>query len=200
MTVSIDKNLNLLITVDREGGEALHVHCQPISYDVFQRYWLVLSKVYTALTTQGLGAIGGAVCAHLLLEDVARNTLRADGRNWWEGADGVEHGLLDEIVRLSNVMTLEGEQGWQPTMLSVARSRGLFSDEEWGEVLAQATFFSVIWRTAPKRNRVGVVRGASFLNGSLPTSWDTTELRNFLMMWTAVASIGLKPKHQSARR
>src|SRR5215831_13634119 len=110
--VRISRSLNLVVPVDTEAG-TIYVHSTPISRDVFERYYLVLSKTFAQIYQEGLAAIAGPRVGFLLLRDVAQNTRGTNGApNAWEGTDGVANGLINEIRRLTNVI-MPGPAGWE---------------------------------------------------------------------------------------
>ncbi len=197
--MQINRNLNLVIPVERgepgdDGYELLYVHSAPIDYELFQRYYLVLSKTFATIGQQGLGVIGAPRIAANLLEDVARTTYRAPGVSWWEGDDGVERGLLGEIARLSNLLS-PSDKGWQTVMFDVARSPQadkppLLSKEEAGDVLNQATFFTVTWHASPRVSRINSVESAARLYAAQTTSLNCMEYARSLTTPTPLAPTG----------
>src|SRR6266566_2751167 len=101
--MQISRNLNLIAPLDTERG-TVYIHSTPISRAIFEKYYKVLSKTYSALYTDGYAhaAISGPRIAAMLLKDTALATpnghLGSDGRalDSWVGPDGVEHGLMSE--------------------------------------------------------------------------------------------------------
>lgn len=174
----INKKLNLVVAVERDD-QVLHVHSMPVAYEVFQQFYLVLSKTFALLGQQGLGAVAGPRIAAQLLEDVAKTTARSTRANWWEGEDGVERGLQAEMIRLSNLL-LPTENGWQTVQLSDAISREILDKEEAGDVLNQLAFFTVVWHAAPRVDREMLANQGARLYGSSTTSSSFTEFATFL--------------------
>ena len=58
--MKINRALNLVIPIDSEKGQ-LFVHSTPISREIFEQYFLVISKTFAAIFSEGLGAIAGTV-------------------------------------------------------------------------------------------------------------------------------------------
>ena len=75
--MKINRALNLVIPVELESG-TVYIHSTPISREVFEEFYLVISKTFTRIFTEGLGAIGGARIANLMLRDVAKETNQLD--------------------------------------------------------------------------------------------------------------------------
>jgi hypothetical protein len=143
------RTLNLVLTVeDDEGGVLAHVHATPIGRETFERYYDVLTQTYAAMMERGVGwmALNGQKVAALMLRDVAK------ANNAWEGQKGVEAGLLAEIRRLANVMTL-GPNGWQLTPLQVVLDQGQFEEEDAAEVESACVFFTVLSSAMSKKGR-----------------------------------------------
>jgi hypothetical protein len=188
--VTISRQLNLVAPVDREDGSRLYVHAQPISYETFKAYWLVLSKTWAEINAQGLREISGPRVALLMLTEVAQRTPRGPGVTWWEGSDGVEAGLVRELVRLGNVLLPADGGGWEQLPLDIALKRQLLTDEEAGDVLGQLTFFTLTWRLADLTDRADMATGAARVHGSLTTSSDVTAYASSLRTSTVDETTG----------
>lgn len=175
MPLKIDRDLNLVIPIDRENEKStLHVHSTPISREAFRRYAIVMGRVYGQLSgNPDLGVNSGPRLAAILLEEVAK----AEGR--WEGPEGVEQGLFAEIRRLTMVIC-PTPQGWQPVMFDEALNRGALSVDESEEAFGLITFFTVIWRVAPLKNRVVITQAAAFRYGGQSTVLNSTEYAHSL--------------------
>jgi len=131
--VKINRQLNLVQEVETDKG-TLYLHSMPLSVEVWRNYFLVLSKTYAQLFAQGIHTIAGPVIARLMLERIART----DGV--WEGPEGVEHGLLAEMRRLSNVLAPTGN-GWDLVPYEVALQRGLIDADAAEEMEGALVFF-----------------------------------------------------------
>jgi hypothetical protein len=198
-TTTISRQLNLVVPVDREDGTRLHVHSQPLGYDQFKTYWLVLSKTWAEVTVQGLREISGPRVALRLLQEVAQNTVRARGLSWWEGDDGVERGLVGELVRLSNVLVPAADGGWGQTPLDTAIKQRMLGEEEADFVLGQVTFFTLTWRLADLSDRADMAAGAARLHGSSTTPSSATDYASSLRTSTAEETTGEKTQRGGAR-
>lgn len=129
----IDRHLNLVIPIERESG-TVYVHSTPISTEVFETYFLEISKAFAAIMQQGLNVIAGPRIAYLMLKRVS------EGLGTW---GGVESGLMNEIRRLSNVV-LPGERGWHAIPLEDALRRELLAPADVAEAEGAIVFFILV--------------------------------------------------------
>ena len=68
--MKIDNKLNLVVQVEGEEG-TLFVHSMPLSRMVWERYFVVLSKTFSAMIAEGMSFISGPRIAALMLRKVA---------------------------------------------------------------------------------------------------------------------------------
>lgn len=175
----IDRKLNLIVPIVREAGAtpALYVHATPISREVFETYFVVMSQAFSAINGQGIGGITGARVAHLMLERIAKAS------NEWEGPEGIKIGLMAEIRRLANVVAPDPKGGWTTLPLQNAIDDELIDADEVSEVMGQIVFFtlaSAIYR----KQEVGKILTSIFSYwGSLIELSNSTEF---------AASLGVK--------
>jgi hypothetical protein len=181
--MKINKRLNLVIPIETEEHGTFYVHSMPIAREVFARYYLVLSKTLARIYTEQLGIGTGPRVAALLLHDVAKEM------EAWDGPVGVEKGLVAEIRRLTNVITL-GDSGWGPIPLDVAVRRSMFDQDDLAEVENAITFF-ILTSAVNKRTQVApIMEGASQLWGGQVTSLNCTEFAASLRTSTATDNSG----------
>jgi hypothetical protein len=188
--VLINKSLNLVVALEREGS-TLYVHAMPVRYEFFKRFYLVFAKTFAALGQQGIKSVAGPRVALMMLEEISKSTAREPGVSWWEGDDGVERGLLPEIVRLCNMLA-PGETPdapWAQTPLQVVLDRQLLTQEEADDVLNQLAFFTLAW-AAPRIDREMMTRVGAGLYHSLVTSLNCTEYAASLRTSTTDESTG----------
>src|SRR6516164_2529005 len=108
--VTLNRKLNLVLSVETEKG-TIHVHSSPIGREVFEDNFLVISRAFTAVYTNGLGPVTGPRVAALLLRDEAKKL------GIWERT---QQSLMNEIYRLTNVMATT-ENGWESFPFMVAK-------------------------------------------------------------------------------
>lgn len=180
----IDERLNLVLPVERTDGVTIHVHATPISREVFENYFLIIARTFSAIHGERLGAVGGPRIASLLLRKIAVEA------GEWEGDGGVERGLVEEIVRLANVC-VPAAKGWETIPLHDAMARGSIGPDEMSEVMNAMVFFIVISAMLRKSVLPSYLRGPSTqLWGASITSLNCTEYANSLMISTDVGNTG----------
>lgn len=109
----------------------------PIGRDVWENYFLVLSKTYAALLSEGLNVIAGPPIAKMMLKRVAVLS------GLWEGPDGVEQGLLEEIRRLTNVVLPNGA-GWETIPFDEAVRRDIIDPDALADAEGAIVFFTCV--------------------------------------------------------
>jgi hypothetical protein len=185
--MQIDEALFIVITVDRMDGTTVHVHAAPIGREVFQRYWLPLSKAFALIYGEGLHLAGPRIAAEALRK--VSEDLRV-----WEGPMGVERGLLPEIRRLANVVAPGGGNGhapgWQMIPYDDAVRGGLIDQEDLDEIEGILVFFTLAWRLNLRRERRALIDGLVALWGASTSSASLSEFVAGLPTSTATASIG----------
>lgn len=217
----IDKRLHLVVPiyVDEEGSEvSAYVHSTPIGEEIIDRYFLTLGQTYAAIFSQGLGIAGGPAHAMRLLRHIAtqREVWHDDPKT---GAVGIEHGLVDEMRRLTMVAARvkEGDAPcpacagkpqpdpacpqcagtgavpryrWQSLPLDVAVQQGVISSEDKTEVENAIVFFTVTYATLNRSQRTILLREAAALWGAQISSSPFTEFSSSLRTSTGIASSG----------
>lgn len=131
--MKIDKALNLVLAVDRDGF-TIHVHSSPISEEVFENYYLPISKTFAGIYDEGV-ALAAPRIAGMMLKDVSKRL------GLWEGEEGVQAGLMKEIERLTNVLVPGDNGGFVSMPLESAMARDKISPEEYREIFGQIIFF-----------------------------------------------------------
>lgn len=188
----LDKKLNLIIPIDRDDGTRVHIYHTPISRDVYTQYFRVLNMTGTQIYADDLSFFGGPESAFLMLKEISQNTTRPNGSgSWWDGENGVEKGLIEEIWRKTQVLNL-GPSGWDLVPFDMAIARGpkgewqsdILSEDEASEVSGSLIFFtcSVFMRQNPVISR-GLLAAAALLDWQL-SSLSLTDYRTFLLTST----------------
>jgi hypothetical protein len=163
------------------------VHSTPLSAEIIDRYFMVITQTFSAIFSQGLGVVGGPAAAMRLLRSGAQNSgIWADNE---KTGVGVENGLVAEIRRLTMVSINEGS-GWASVPLQVAQAKGFLTTEDVSEVENAIVFFIVVSATLPRTERKAMVQGAAALWGALVTSLNSTEWTASLTTSTATGSSG----------
>ena len=159
--MKIDSKLNLVVEIESETG-TLFVHSTPIAREVFEKYFLVISKAYASIISEGLSFVSGPRVAALLLKKIAVD------RGAWEGSDGVEVGLMAEIRRLSNVV-MPTTSGWKTVPFQDAIDKQMISLDDIAEVEGLICFFICVSAMA-RRTEVAAILEKMSLWGSQTTS------------------------------
>lgn len=184
--MEINKKLNLVIPV---GGA--YVHSTPISQEAFARYYLVIGQTFAQIYSKGLNSSAGPRLALYLLRDAARD-LGGDNEELRAASlADVENGLIAEIVRLSNWVSLT-PNGWATIPLYEALSGKLLDDESRDEVLNTIVFFTVLWAMHRREVRVEILESAMSLWSGQLVSSNSTEFAASLPTSTATDASGAK--------
>ncbi|HUZ33896.1 MAG TPA: hypothetical protein VMV19_17580 [Xanthobacteraceae bacterium] len=164
--MQIDRALNLVVPVEMPAGP-YYVHSAPIGREVFEKYYLPISRAYSqmfALTSP----LAGPRVAALLLRDAAQ------GLNRWDGEDGVERGLMAEIYRLSNVI-MPTANGWTTVPFEEVRGKKLIAADDLSEVENSIVFFTLASVMPFKKERPRILDAASNVWSAQFTSLNVTE-------------------------
>jgi len=160
----LNQKLNLVIPVE-QGDQTLYVHSTPISTAVFERYFLVLSKTFSAIYNEGLGVTVGPRVAALLLRKIASD--RGE-------LEDVEKGLLAEVRRLSNVVA-PGEGGWTTYPFQEAVDRRTLDDDDIRVLENALVYFTVASSIHTRADLLVVLDEAGKLWSARTTSLNCTE-------------------------
>ncbi|EAA6518592.1 hypothetical protein ACGA5J_00915 [Salmonella enterica subsp. enterica serovar Muenster] len=170
--MKIARNLNLIIPVQTEKGKAW-IHATPINKEVFKEHFFILSKTFSAIFSEGLGVVAGPRIAYLMLERISRDS------NAWEGDKGVRNTLVNEVIRLANLVYPVEGKGYDTIPLDMALEREIIDLDEVAGELVFFTCVSSINSPVQAKGAMDVVNGiwgtqCSFLNltewiASLPT-------------------------------
>jgi hypothetical protein len=172
----IDKKLNIVHVIENGQGASVQVHATPISKFVFEQYFLLISKTFTALYTEGL-LISGPRVAMTMMKTVAQGM----GPKVWEDAQG---GLIAEIVRLANVVVRDPNgAGWATVPLHGAVERGVLSEEDRDEIDGVLIFFTCASCMHTRSQLPGIMAGMQ-LWGTHTSLLNATEYANSLPMST----------------
>lgn len=195
--IEINKSLNLVIPIVRDDETVLYIHSSPIKYETFERYWKVLGKTYSEFTQHGFDPRSGPSIAAMCLKEVAQNTARGNGGNWYDGDDGVggSAGLIAEIIRLSNVLVPQANRnGWSVTMLQTVIDQGMLTEREKNRAINLLVFFTVCSQVAPTVDAPKLIMGMAFVYELQTTLLTLTEFAASLKTLTTDANTGAKIK------
>jgi hypothetical protein len=182
--VRIDKNLNLVVTLERETGP-VHVHSTPLPLEIFKKYFLTISKAFASIYAEGLTVVAGPRVAGMMLEKIGRDL------GQWDAIPGEDPGLLAHIRRLSFVIVPESH-GWVQVPLHEAINRDILDEEDVSEVEGVIAFFICAYAMHHRNVRRQVLEvAAAHWSGRL-TSSNSTDFMHSLPTSTGDESSGAK--------
>lgn len=177
----IDRGMNLVFPVLTAKHGTVHVHSTPVSRSVFEMFYDVLGRVFT----QCLGgedpkfvALAAPQTALPALKDIAKRMGR------WEGTDGVQSALLNEIIRLTNVIVPTSHSGYETVPMYVAIQKKILDEDDEAEALSAIVFFCAVSKVAPKELSGSFLEMAAALREWQFTSSGCTEFASSLVTST----------------
>jgi hypothetical protein len=179
--VRINERLNIVIPLYHDDEPYAYVHSTPISREVFEVNYLLISKTFSSIHSEGLGEVAGPRVAQLIMRDIAE-----------QGGDRTQksaRSLLDEIGRLSNVI-LAGKSGWETIPLQEALDRKLIDEDDRSEVMNSLVFFTVASLMYPRNMRQMFMDRAAQIWGARMLSSNSTDFTASLPTSTATVSSG----------
>lgn len=181
--MKIDRRLNIVCPIQTDDG-TIYIHAIPLSREVFEEHFLVISKTFAAIYGQGLNYIAGPRVAAMMLKKVAMEL------GVWDGANGVENSLLAEIKRLTNVLLpTPGGAGWSLVTLYDAVRQDMLSAEDLAEVENTITFFICASAMHKRTDLASVLGGIERLWDAQTTLLNVTEFRSSLLTSTATDNL-----------
>lgn len=156
--MKIDGKLNLVTEIQSEVG-TIYVHSTPISREIFEEYYLVLSRSFAMIYSKGLHLAAPKI-AHLVLKDISEQ------EGVWRD---VETCLVNEIIRLSSVSVPTQDAGYSTGTLSDALARNVISGDEFSEIKGMLVFFTLASSVAKK----DLIEPTMMQLGDLWGSWTT---------------------------
>jgi hypothetical protein len=101
--VTLNKKLNLVLPVDTDKGK-IWVHSTPISKEIFESNYLLLTKTLANLYSNNIGPSFAPRIALLSLKDTAKEM---------DETNDISSNLVQEIHRLTNVLMPDPTGRWQ---------------------------------------------------------------------------------------
>lgn len=183
--MQINRALNLVVPVETDNG-VVYIHSTPLLKETYKHYFLVLSKTFAAIFSEGLNVIAGPRIAAQMLETIARNMNIWDD---YEGAIGVERGLMGEIRRLSNVI-MPTDMGWKNVPLAEAAMHNYLHADDIEEAEGYIVFFILVSAISKRSMHPSMWESMAGIWGTQTTSLDCTGYRNSLQTSSAAANTG----------
>jgi hypothetical protein len=179
----LNRKLNIVMTLDGDDHK-IHVHSVPIGREVFEDNFLVISRAFTQVYTNGLGPVTGPRVAALLLKQ------EAETLGIWPKT---QQSLMAEIYRLTNVVA-PGDGGWETMPFDVARKRGVITEDEASEVENCIVYFTCASSIHLKAEMTIAQEGLRTLWDAQTTLLNATEYMSSLPTSMQVEITGEKPK------
>ncbi|EPC0935074.1 hypothetical protein ACSI0N_004024 [Escherichia coli] len=186
--MKISRNLNLIIPVRTEKGNGW-IHATPISKEVFKEHFFILSKTFSAIFSEGLGVVAGPRIACLMLERISSDM------NVWDGEKGVRNTLVNEIIRLANLVYPAEGKGYDTIPLDMALERGIV---EFDDVAGELVFFTCVSSINTPEQTEQMMLAVSGMWNSRTSSLSLTEWIASLPTLKPVASSGATASTLSA--
>jgi len=187
----INRKLNLVMQLETAEQGVIHIHSVSISREIFEQFYLELGKVFSQCFDANNKAEHLALSAPQLAYPALKSIAKQAGN--WDSAGGVKLGLVNEIIRLTNIM-ITGDNGWETIPLDTAIKRGIIDEDEESEILSSLVFFTAISKVAPKDLKNSFLEMAGSLRGWVLTSSDITEYQSGLLTLIKKESTGKKVK------
>lgn len=182
--IKLTRDLRIVFSVDTPTHGRVHVHSLPLARSIFETFVLELGETYSKV-------FGSYDPKHVAMTapQMALPALRVVSKRMgtWDGADGLEVGLINELARLTNVAHA-GSVGWEQLPIHLAHQRGILDDDTHAEVLSSLVFFFLTLRVGPDVLREDTLRMASSARGWQYTSSGFTEYLASLPTSTPAAS------------
>lgn len=179
---TIDDRLKLIIPIyDRQDQIKAYVHSTPVSRQIFEANFALISKTFAAITGEGLGNLAGPRVAALVMKEVAKRMVGE------KDAPLLVNPLLSEIKRTGMVLLRTSSQ-WEFMPLQDALDQN-YIDEDDGSEVENALVFFIAYSAMHRRKLLAeILPGAAQLWGALTSSLNVTEFRASLATSTQDAS------------
>ena len=186
--MKIAKNLNLIIPVRTEKGNGW-IHATPISKEVFKEHFFILGKTFSAMFSDGLGVVAGPRVAFLMLEKISCDS------GIWEGDKGVRNTLVNEIIRLANLVYPVEGKGYDTIPLDMALEREIV---ELDDVAGELVFFTCVSSINSPEQAKGTMDVVNGIWSTQCSSLNLTEWIASLPTLKSAASSGVTVNTSSA--
>lgn len=196
----IDEKRNLVVPIVTENvtkkidgkdvtEEVVRVHAfhSPISREIFEQHYRILSATKSALANKGAHYLmsSGPRIAALTLRDEGQKDSAARGAFDKDGniVDEETPAFFAELKRLTMVLCA-GANGWEMLPIEAAISAGKIDSEDWREVESTLVFFTCNYAMTKKADRETAARATASLLGASITSSSITEFKDSLLSST----------------
>lgn len=181
MKAKLNRRLNLVLEIERDGGGKLFVHSTPISRETFEANFIAIGTAMTLLYKEG---IHPTICSGMTY--LALKKLMVE-RQEYANLDAM---LLQEIWRLTNVL-VPTDRGWETVPFAEAMQRPdvYLDEEEIAEIMNYVCFFTCASWVHDQRDLRGVYEVLK-ASGAQISSLDSTGFRSSLTTSKPAANTG----------
>lgn len=181
--VSINKKLNLVIPVDTDTGR-IWVHSVPISREIFESNYLLLTRTLSNLYANGIGPAMAPRVSKLVFMDTAKEM---------DEKTDISSSLLQEIYRLTNfLMPGTGGHGWQTIPFGEVKAKKLIDEQQISEVENAVVYFIVASALHLKNELPMAYQGLKSIWNAETTFSSVTQYGNSLTTSTPIDNTGEK--------
>jgi hypothetical protein len=181
--VSINKKLNLAVPLETDAGK-IWVHSVPLSKEVFEANYLVLTRTLSAIYVNGLGPAMAPRVAAMMLKDTAKEM---------EIEEAVQNNLIQEIYRLSNVLLPNPNGGWQTVPFGEVKMKKMVDEDALSEAENAIVYFIVASAVHIKKELPMAYQGLKQIWSGQITPLNVTAFSNSLTTSTGEGNTGEKP-------
>jgi hypothetical protein len=181
--VSINKKLNLVIPLETDVGK-FWVHSVPLSKEVFESNYLVLTKTLSAIYMNGLGPAMAPRVSAMMLRDTAKEM---------ELEEQIQNNLFQEIYRLTNVLMPQPTGGWQTVPFGEVKMKKLVDEDALAEAENAIVYFIVASAVHIKKELPMAYQGLKQIWNAQIIPSNVTVFSNSLTTSTGEGNTGEKP-------
>ncbi len=186
--MKIDKKLNIVVPFECDD-KVIYFHSIPVAREVFEKYHRPMAQAHARMMSDEVAFTSGPLIAPLELKDAS---IAID---MWEGREGVQNGLMNEIKRLTSVFSMT-DVGWGNLPLSAALSQHIIDEDIWREVEGKIVFFTLMSYLTSRKKQDLIQSGMTAYWDVLFTSLMPTEYIASLPILTEIeTSVTLNQNH-----
>lgn len=148
--MKITQATRLSFSIESDKFGTILVHSIPIGRETFDLYFAELGHVFKACygdddEARHLALIGPRIALPAL-------KAAAIAAGTWKTPSGVEAGLINELVRLTQIAYVAPDGGgWQTLPMANAQARDILDEDDVEEVLNSLVFFTAACKAGPRK-------------------------------------------------
>lgn len=148
--MKITKDTRLSFQIESEKFGAILVYSIPIGRETFELYFAELGAVFKSCYGDDNEARHLALVGPRIAYSALKAAALAAGT--WKTPSGVESGLVNELVRLTQIAYVaEGGEGWKTLPMATAQAREILDEDDVQEVLDSLVFFTAACKAGPRK-------------------------------------------------